>query len=269
MMGAELHVESVLDQGSTFWFELTLPEGEDQIIPSKESSQQIIGIKGAPCKILLVDDNAENLRLLRDALLPLGFELAEAVNGRDALEKVREFHPDVILVDLIMPEMDGFEVTRQLRQHPLSRDTVVIAISASAFDHTRQKSLAAGCNDFLVKPVRIDQLLVRLQKYLKLEWVYRHDTLTIHDSSSLSGQHLVPPPEKDLSVLLDWIKKGNLMAIAPHLDLIEQLDQKYLPFVAKIRQLAHEFRMDELEELISGFLEIQQSNVSIKQGEEL
>jgi CheY-like chemotaxis protein len=267
MMGADLHVESVVGQGSTFWFEVSLPEGEVQPQHSGEPARQIIGIKGPSCKLLLVDDKAENLTLLRDALLPLGFDVAVAVNGQDALEKATAFHPDVILMDLIMPEMDGFEATRRLRQLPQFHDTVVIAVSASAFEHTRQQSLAAGCNDFLVKPVRIDQLLFRLQEYMKLEWVYRYDVekdlSPYHDlskteqnsSPSPQPQQILPPPAEDLNVLIELIEKGNILALSPHLKRLEELDPQYHPFVSQVRHLAHNFQLDALEALMSGYLE--------------
>jgi hypothetical protein len=168
-----------------------------------------------------------------------------------------------------MPEMDGFEATRQIRQDHLLNNTVVIAISASAFEHTRHQSLAAGCDDFLVKPVQIDQLLARLQEHMKLEWVHRHTIDKDHevrdlpgesgftDSQPSSGQQIFPPPEEDLIALFELIKRGDIMALSPHLDHIEQLDQKYLPFVSRLRQLAHNFQLNELEALISGYLEPQ------------
>jgi CheY-like chemotaxis protein len=270
MMGTDLHVESVVGQGSTFWFEVPLPEGEVQLMHSGEPVRQIIGIKGPSCKVLLVDDKTENLTLLRDALLPLGFDVAEAVNGQDALEKANAFHPDVILMDLIRPEMDGFEATRRLRQLPQFHDTVVIAVSASAFEHSRQQSLAAGCNDFLVKPVRIDKLLFRLQEYMKLEWIYRYDIekdLNPYDyftktgqnsSSSPPPQQIMPPPAEDLNILIELIKKGNILALSPHLTRLEELAPQYHPFVSQARHLAHNFQIDELEALISEYLESHQ-----------
>lgn len=266
MMGAELYVESMEGQGSMFWFEVRLPEGEVSVMRSDKPSRQIIGIKGASCKVLLVDDKAENLTLLRDALLPLGFDIAEAVNGQDALEKANAFRPDVILMDLIMPEMDGFEATRRIRQNRLFHDTVIIAVSASAFEHTRQQSLAAGCNAFLVKPVRLNQLLLLLQEYLKLKWAYRYNVKKDHTPYDLlsdfdrngsppaPAQPIIPPPAEDLIIFFDLIKKGNILALSPHLTRLEESDPTYRPFISKVRHLAHNFRIDELEALISGYL---------------
>ena len=84
-------------------------------------------MKGESPKILAVDDNWENRSVLVDLLSPLGFEIVEASNGREGLAKAQEFQPDAIITDLIMPEMDGFELIRRIRQSPLLKDTVIIA----------------------------------------------------------------------------------------------------------------------------------------------
>ena len=103
-------------------------------------------------RILLVDDHDENRATLKDMLLPLGFEIAEAVNGQDALAQATIFSPELILMDLVMPVMDGLEATRQIRQIPAFQGVVVIGVSASALEAKRQVSLDAGCDDFLAKP---------------------------------------------------------------------------------------------------------------------
>ena len=95
--------------------------------------------------------------LLKEFLAPLGFDIIEAVDGYDTLNKALEFHPDLILLDLIMPEMDGFEVVQHIRQRPTLHDVIVIAISAKAFQETRQESIAAGCDDFIAKPINLKE----------------------------------------------------------------------------------------------------------------
>ena len=133
---------------------------------------RIIGYKGRPRSILLVDDHQENRTLMRNLLEPLGFDIVEAANGLDALESIQQALPDLIFMDLLMPGIDGFEATRRIRQEPSLSQALVIAISASVPPQFRQKSLQAGCNDFLTKPIHIDKLLACIQVYLKLEWLY-------------------------------------------------------------------------------------------------
>jgi CheY-like chemotaxis protein len=104
----------------------------------------------------------------------LGFEIVEACNGQDSVEKAQQYQPDLILMDLIMPEMDGFEATRQIKKYPQLKEVPIIAISASAFDFHQQQSQDAGCDDFIAKPFKTDVLMEKLHKYLNLKWIYKY-----------------------------------------------------------------------------------------------
>jgi CheY-like chemotaxis protein len=111
--------------------------------------------------------------VLVDLLSPLGFEVVEATDGQDCLNQVHQIKPDVILLDMVMPKMDGFEVVRRLRQLPMLNEVVVIASSASAFAYDKQKCLDAGCHGFISKPVQAEELLEQLRQLLGLKWVYQ------------------------------------------------------------------------------------------------
>ncbi|MCA1993272.1 MAG: PAS domain S-box protein, partial [Coleofasciculus sp. S288] len=132
MMGSELFVKSTPGQGSVFWFELELPEVAGWTEPDRAIERPIIGFKGKTRKVLVADDNPENRSVLVNLLCPLGFDVAEAIDGDDCLRKAAEFRPDVVLMDLVMPKLNGFEATQQLRQSPDFNEIVVIAASASA-----------------------------------------------------------------------------------------------------------------------------------------
>lgn len=247
MMGADLQVQSTVGEGSIFWFDLELPPGKSLTKGIEASVRKIVKIKNSPCKVLVVDDTAENLIMLKDMLHPLGFEIVEAVNGRDGLEKAVTFQPEVILVDLFMPEMDGLEMTRQIRQNPGFQESVIIAVSANAFEHARQKSLDAGCNDFIVKPVHLESLLKCLQTHVGLEWVYDDEVETAADSPNQSDvPQGVPSPEEG-DRLMEMVQKGDLMAACAHVDWLERQNAQYAAFAAQIRHLASGFYVDELE----------------------
>ncbi|MCP4399087.1 MAG: response regulator, partial [bacterium] len=134
MMGGELVVKSTLGRGSSFWFEIEMgileAQGAVEALQSSEP-QQAIGFHGAPVTILLADDNEINRAVLNDLLSPLGFQLLEADNGKEALEMACEHQPDVILMDIVMPVMGGLTAIRQLRALPEFEQPVIIAISAS------------------------------------------------------------------------------------------------------------------------------------------
>ncbi|NJP10693.1 MAG: response regulator [Leptolyngbyaceae cyanobacterium RU_5_1] len=172
MMSGNLEVRSAPGQGSIFEFELEMLEVEGwhpktTIYPDKVP--EVIGYKGQRRKVLVVDEQRENRTVLVKFLAPLGFEIVEAENGQQGLVKAAEFEPDVIFMDLVMPVMDGFEATRQLRRSPDFQNTVIIAASASAFEHDQQTSLNVGCNAFLSKPIRYKQLLATLEQLLGFE----------------------------------------------------------------------------------------------------
>ncbi|MCP4286760.1 MAG: response regulator, partial [Gammaproteobacteria bacterium] len=269
----QIRVQSTVGQGSTFWFEVELPEAEEQVVASPtKSSRTITGFKGEPRHVLIADDNADNLTLLREMLAPLGFAITEAVDGREALTKAVACRPDLMLMDIKMPEMDGFEATRRLRHIPALKDVTVIAISARMDEHTWQNSVAAGCDAFIAKPVQITSLLEIIGERLALQWVYKPSTTSILSTSaslsinSVEGlwtdqvqrppeparEHaeFVCPPAPELHTLLDIVNRGMILEIRQWLDRIEHLDGKYVPFTTNIRQLSNTFDFQAIRELL-------------------
>lgn len=119
-----------------------------------------------PEKILLVDDHKESLEWLGDHLKSLGWEVIAANGGREALEQVRRTKPNLILLDMEMPEINGFEVARSLRRDPDYQDIPILAITALSRQHDRERCFAAGCNDFLSKPFTPQDLEERLAMFL-------------------------------------------------------------------------------------------------------
>ena len=171
LMGGELHVASRLGQGSVFWLDLDLPTVSEEAEVADRHNGTIIRLK-EKYRVLVVDDKWENRSLLLDLLSPLGFEVLQATDGQDCLNQALQRKPDVILLDMVMPGMDGFEAVKRLRQLPSLDCVVVIAMSASAFDYDQDKCLAAGCDGFISKPVQVEKFLEQLRQHLGLEWVY-------------------------------------------------------------------------------------------------
>jgi len=252
MMGGELQVESIQKQGSTFWFEITLPEVSD-LLKSKisEIPTVIIGFEGGPRKILVVDDKWENRSVLKNLLMPLGFEIAEANQGQECLDKLPDFHPDLIVMDLVMPIMDGFEATRQIRHHPEFHKIPIIAASASVFEHDQQQSLAAGCNAFLSKPIRAQELLELFATYLEITWIHEdYAPSPPATSSPIMASELVELSKEQAGGLLDLALMGDIAGIVEYINRLEQADAKFVPFGHKIRQLAKNFEEQKICELI-------------------
>lgn len=114
-------------------------------------------------KILLVEDNEMNRDMLSRRLARNGFEVVMAVNGQEGLDMAVRENPDLILMDMSLPVLDGWDATRQLKADPKTAGIPVIALTAHAMDSDRQKALEAGCDDFDTKPVELPRLLEKMR----------------------------------------------------------------------------------------------------------
>lgn len=201
LMHSEINVQSIPCEGSTFWFDVELSIAENWAAASRVVQQGAIkGYSGSKHKILVIDDRWENRSVLVNLLEPIGFSIIEASNGLEGIEQTLLTCPDLIITDLAMPVMDGFEFLQKLRSHPKLQNQIVLVSSASVFDIDRHKSLDAGGNDFLPKPIEAQTLLELIQKHLQLNWIYeanedennqlRTQSEIIHSPGSLSLIHI-------------------------------------------------------------------------------
>jgi CheY-like chemotaxis protein len=215
----------------------------------------VLGYGEETKRILVVDDKWENRSVLVNMLRPLGFEMTEAVDGRDGLAKAIEQRPDLVLMDLVMPVMDGFEATRRIRQSPLLKHVVVIALSASVFEHNRQESRDAGCDDFLSKPVRAEDLQEKVRAHLHLTWIYEPERAGQETRGEPVAGPMVAPPGEYLDLLLERAQKGQIVAVREQIGRIEELGAAYQPFAGELRRLAKGFQLKQLCEFVRPYLE--------------
>jgi len=247
LMGSSLEVQSKFDQGSCFWFEVDLPEAQNWAAASRMAQQgTIVGYQGAKRKVLVVDDRWENRSVLVSLLEPIGFEVIEANNGQEGLDTAVATHPYFIITDLVMPVMDGFEMLRHLRQLTQFRDTAVIASSASVFEADEFKSVAAGANEFLPKPIETELLLQWIQRYLELEWIYEQqpDTTPATPTELNAVTHL--PSLSDLQHLYQLLEMGDLDGMIEAAQQLKLTDSQLVPFAQKVIDLAEDCEMNEL-----------------------
>jgi PAS domain S-box-containing protein len=256
IMGGEIRVQSSLGKGSIFLVDLALPLAGNacELAPLPEKDR-IIGFTGHKRKVLIVDDNNINRAMLARLLSRIGFEIIEAENGKDCLKKAVEFLPDVILMDLMMPVMDGFEATRSLRMLPELQKVIVLALSASIFENTQPETLLPGCDQFLCKPVEASQLLERLRIHLDLEWIYEEpqEIIMNKEQSSITIETLAaitPPDSESIAALLKLAVIGDIEAILEETTILEKTEPKFLPFVSHLQQLAKGFHLKKIREFL-------------------
>ena len=170
LMGGDIQVHSREGQGSIFWFEIEAPTLPAPVNAPPEGDTRI-GYEGERRRILVVDDVQQDRAMLCDAVGTMGFEVAAASNGEEALTVAAHFHPDLIVMDLMMPVMDGYEATRRLRLLPEGAAVRIIAMSANSTPEAETRSRAVGANAFIGKPVEPSRLLDAIAAVLPLTWV--------------------------------------------------------------------------------------------------
>ena len=171
LMGGDIQVDSQLGAGSMFSFELDLPVAslEPQAI---EPGGLIIGYRGPRKTVLVVDDAAENRAVLVDLLQPLGFTVTEAANGREAVESASKVPPDLMVTDVFMPEMDGWEAIRRTRALPGLARLPVVVVSASVSVGPEEAPPDLEADAFLIKPIDTDELLRNIASLLDVTWIH-------------------------------------------------------------------------------------------------
>lgn len=249
LMDSKIHVKSTLGEGSIFWFDVNLPEVTGYKGSSLSQSIRCFRFPGRKPKVLIIDDNQVNRSFLRQLIEALGLDILEAIDGQDGLQKAVDFQPDLILMDLVMPVLNGFEATRQLRQLPQLKNVVTIAMSANVVEFTKQESLEAGCQYFLPKPIQAEQLLEVLRVHLSIEDMYQEPQPPSTMSFSLS------PPPSELAALYKFVKMGDITGILDQVNQIENLNPKFLGFATQVRQLIQEFKLKELRGIIEDYLQ--------------
>lgn len=118
-------------------------------------------------RVLYIEDNIDNMTLVQRVLMIEGYEVIEAMNGYDGLAKAKELLPDIIITDINLPDIDGYEITHTLKTDDITSHIPVIAMTANVMKKDRENVKQAGCDGFISKPIDIDDLPIQIEKYLK------------------------------------------------------------------------------------------------------
>ena len=254
LMDSQIHLESTVGGGSKFWFDLNLPSEPGSASLQPQSNQYSNQCLQQPCKILVVDDNIDNRYLLVSYLQSLGFIVEEAQNGAEGLAKAQIFAPDAILLDLVMPVMDGKEMAAKIKQQTKLQDTVVVIISANSQSILNPEQI--DCDGFLSKPVDLEKLLVVLTTNLELEWTIHQVTEMITADNST----IFAPPPSELVELLKLAQLGDIAAIAAKCQSLAASDTQYTGFVRQVQQMSSSFQQHKLIKFIENFCQIDPRN---------
>ncbi|MEM9508763.1 MAG: response regulator [Cyanobacteria bacterium P01_E01_bin.35] len=256
LMGGELKAQSTVGLGSCFFFNILLRneptsilESVSQIVPEQ---RKIIGLapEQRQYRILAVDDVAASRLLLNKLLTEIGFVVKEAGDGQEAIALWREWQPDLILMDMRMPVIDGYEATKQIKAEAKDQETIIIALTASAFEEERVVILSAGCDDFMRKPFQEAELLTKIGQYLEIEYLYEEEVDAPDQAKvlleELTSDSLLVMPQQWRSQLYEAAAQVDNQEI---FKLILEIPDEYESLAKGLENLAEQFRCDKIIDL--------------------
>ncbi|MCV6637100.1 ATP-binding protein [Candidatus Albibeggiatoa sp. nov. NOAA] len=262
MMEGQLQVLSEVNRGTQFTIRLHLPAANYDLIQNESSVAMVIGYEGDTQKILIVDDKLENCLLIKNLLEPLGFTVIDAHDGKSGLEMLQQEKPDLVITDLVMPIMDGFEFTRQIKQQPEFAHIPIIVATASIFDPNEKEHFDIECDEFISKPLHADTLLELLQKQLHLVWKYETGQLShIFNDEETETKPIEPESftydvlsaelsKAQFNQLYNACQRGDVEELLQLAEQLQQTDESLVPIGRKIYTLSSAFELDKLSELV-------------------
>jgi len=255
-MGSRLMVDSQPGWGTRFWFELQLPEvGADATLPAGSATPwKLCGYEGPVRRVLVADDHEPNRRLLSDLLQPLGFEVATANDGEEAVRLAREFRPHLALLDVRMPRLDGFAAARRLRAELGADAPCIVAVSASAHNGQHAAALAAGCAAFLAKPFREDHLFGLIGRHLDLRWKIADSPPPPPGETIAPFPALPHPPSAEQAErLFELASSGDVLAVRTYAQQLAAQDPRLAAFAQQVIELASRFKMKAIRSLVGRY----------------
>lgn len=271
LMGGDIRVESPVSSvaeamsefgpGTRFTFDIVAHIVDQSLIPDKMVASERTVIALAPgqphYRILIVDDKATNRELLIKLLAPFGFDLQSAENGEEAIKLWEMWQPHLIWMDIRMPVLDGYEATRQIRQrsteHPEWSEPKIIGITASVYEEKREQVIQAGCDDFLRKPFKENQLFALMSEHIGVEFLYDEPTAAIETESI---------PLEEMDDILATIPERllvNLKKAAINLDIflieeiVAEIRDYHSALANQIEMWLEEFEYQEIVDLLEKY----------------
>ncbi|HMQ32977.1 MAG TPA: ATP-binding protein [Chloroflexaceae bacterium] len=253
LMGGEITVRSAVGRGTLFAFEVELRPVDQAAAHAGQARRRVVGIApGEPRgqRMLVVDDKWENRRLLVEWLSAAGFAVREAANGQEAVELWETWEPHLIWMDMRMPVMDGYEATRRIKASLKGQATVVVALTASAFEHEQVTIRSAGCDDFVHKPAREAVIFDTIARHLGVGFLYDEPELPEASETAatapLDPRRLAALPPALVRALAHAAEEVDPDAAAA---AIAQIGGHDPALAAELEGLVAQFRFDTLQQL--------------------
>jgi signal transduction histidine kinase/CheY-like chemotaxis protein len=251
LMGGNITVISETGVGSVFTFDVLMQKGNAEAIETN-ITQRVIGIAKPKIahRILVVDDRDENLKVAVNLLKLVGFETNEAINGEDALAKFEEWNPDLILMDLRMPIMDGYEATNRIKLTEKGAKIPIVAITASAFEEENEKTKRVGLQGYIRKPFRENEFFETIGKVLGIKYIYEEG------APSAKTKYLnMEATSRNIAQLSDNLVKQMTEALALAdikglIKLIKSIETDHSGLAEYLLSLAKEYKYDYLLEIL-------------------
>jgi signal transduction histidine kinase/CheY-like chemotaxis protein len=250
LMGGTIDVASEPGKGSAFWFELAVPVATGSPV-NAPPPRTIVGYEGERKRLLIVDDVPQNRAMLVDLLQSVGFVVAAAENGLECLVLLDSFKPDLIVMDVMMPVIDGNETTRRIRRMPAWSRVPVIAVTASATQDDEARCREAGADAFVPKPVEHDVLLRTVGTLLALTWIAGGPAPEAPQEEEEVA--LVVPPTDEIEVLWQLVRIGNMRRIREQAGHLRTLDPAYAPFADHLEALARGYHSKDLAAFVARY----------------
>ena len=253
MMKGDLEVSSRLGEGTVFSFDILAEPAKAELL-DRQDNRKIIGIQSdRPYRILVVDDSENNRLVVVQLLESIGFEVKEAVNGKEAIAVWQDWQPHLIFMDMQMPVMNGYEATKEIKHQ--QKDAIVIALTAGFQDNGDSVKLDSICDDVITKPFKVDRLLAKLEQHLQVRYIYEESNSSAleFNSSQIDSLAVELTPEKLEMMTYEWLDKIHHAALMADYEVLEelitQIDDEYQEVATALNDWLQEFRIDKIAEL--------------------